>query len=92
LQTLTFVALVCGNQATMYAVRARKRIWSSPIPAAGSSYRPSPICDRLGPGRMRLAYGAIAVLVLGSVLAGAIAFAFVLDLVKLSVFNRLKII
>jgi hypothetical protein len=30
--------------------------------------------------------------VLGCVLAGAIAFAFVLDLVKLSVFSRLKII
>jgi H+-transporting ATPase len=29
--------------------------------------------------------------VLGGVLAGAIAFAFVLDLVKLSVFGRLKI-
>ena len=33
LQTLAFFVLVCGNQATMYAVRARGRIWSSPRPS-----------------------------------------------------------
>jgi hypothetical protein len=33
----------------------------------------------------------LSLLVLISVLGGAIAFAFVLDLVKVSVFNRLKI-
>ena len=32
-QTLPFFVLVCGNQATMYAVRARGRIWSSPRPS-----------------------------------------------------------
>jgi H+-transporting ATPase len=32
LQTLAFFTLVCGNQATTYAVRARGRIWSSPHP------------------------------------------------------------
>ena len=33
LQTLAFFILVCGNQSTMYAVRARGRIWSSPRPS-----------------------------------------------------------
>ncbi len=36
LQTLAFVALVCGNQATMYSVPARGRIWSSPGPSISS--------------------------------------------------------
>jgi len=33
LQTLAFISLVCGNQATTYAVRARARIWSFPRPS-----------------------------------------------------------
>ena len=32
LQTLAFVALVCGNQATMYTLRARGRIYAFPRP------------------------------------------------------------
>ena len=43
LQTLVFVALVCGNQATTYAVRARGRSGHRPIPAAGWFSPPPPI-------------------------------------------------
>jgi H+-transporting ATPase len=92
LQTLTFVALVCGNQATMYVVRSRKRIWSSPhasrwlvlssvadlaiaLTLAGCGWLMAPLSFSIGV----------------SVLAAAFGFSFVLDLVKVSVFGRLKI-
>jgi len=92
LQTLAFFVLVCGNQATMYAVRARGRIWSSPRPSRWlvlSSVADLVIAVTLaGFGWLML---PLPLWVLGSVLAGAFAFAFALDLVKVSVFARLKI-
>jgi H+-transporting ATPase len=92
LQTLAFFVLVCGNQATMYAVRAHRRIWSSPHPSrwlALSSVADVLIAATLaGCGWMMM---PLPFWVLGGVLVGAIAFAFVLDLVKVSVFRRLKI-
>jgi H+-transporting ATPase len=92
LQTLAFVALVCGNQATTYTVRARGRIWSSPHPSRWVVL--SSVADLLialvlaGCGWLM---APLPLWVWSSVLAGAIAFAFVLDLVKVSVFSRLKI-
>jgi H+-transporting ATPase len=92
LQTLAFFVLVCGNQATMYAVRARGRIWSSPHPSRWlvlSSVADVLIATTLaGCGWLMM---PLPLWVLGGVLAGAIAFTFALDLVKMSVFSRLKI-
>jgi H+-transporting ATPase len=92
LQTLAFFVLVCGNQATMYAVRARGRMWSSPRPGRWlvlSSVADLAIALILaGCGWLML---PLPLWVLSSVLASAIAFTFVLDLVKRSVFSRLKI-
>jgi H+-transporting ATPase len=93
LQTLAFFTLVCGNQATMYAVRARRRIWSSPHPSRWlvlSSVVDLVIALTLaGCGWLMM---PLPLWVLGSVTASAITFAFVLDLlVKGSVFRRLKI-
>jgi H+-transporting ATPase len=92
LQTLAFFVLVCGNQATTYAVRARRRIWSSPRPSRWLVL--SSVADLLTAATLAT-FGwlmrPLAPLVLCSVLVGAIAFAFVLDLVKVSVFNRLRI-
>ena len=92
LQTLTFVTLVCGNQATMYTLRARGRIWSSPPPSRWliiSSIADLAIAMTLaGCGWLMM---PLPPWVLGIVLAGAIAFAFVVDLVKVSIFRRLKI-
>jgi H+-transporting ATPase len=90
LQTLAFVTLVCGNQATTYAVRARRRIWASPRPSRWLVL--SSVTDLLialvlatrGWLMMPLPVWAVS-----SVLAGAIAFAFVLDVVKVSAFRRL---
>jgi len=92
LQTLAFFILVCGNQATMYAVRARGRIWSSPRPSCWlvlSSVADVMIALTLaGCGWLML---PLPWWVLGSVLVGAFAFAFALDLIKVPVFKRLKI-
>jgi len=92
LQTLAFFTLVCGNQATTYAVRARGRIWSSPHPCRwllSSSIADIFIAATLaGCGWLML---PLPIWMLGSVLMGAVIFAFVLDLVKVPVFARLKI-
>jgi H+-transporting ATPase len=92
LQTLSFLALVCGNQATMYAVRARARIWTSPHPSRWLVI--SSIAD-LVIALTLAGFGWLMVplpfWVMGIVLAGAIAFAFLVDLVKVPVFSRLRI-
>jgi len=91
LQTLAFFALVCGNQATTYAIRARGRIWSLPLPCrwlVSSSVADVCIAATLaGFGWLMV---PLPCWILGSVLAGAITFAFVLDLVKVPVFERLE--
>jgi H+-transporting ATPase len=92
LQTLTFFTLVCGNQATTYAVRARGRIWSSPHPCrwlVASSVVDVFIAATLaGYGWLML---PLPIWVLACVVVGAVVFVFVLDLVKVSVFARLNI-
>jgi H+-transporting ATPase len=92
LQTLAFFTLVCGNQATTYAVRARGRIWSSPHPCRWLVF--SSVLDVFIAATLA-GFGwlmtPLPVWVLASVLAGAMVFVFVLDLVKVSVFARLKI-
>jgi H+-transporting ATPase len=92
LQTLAFITLVCGNQATTYAVRARGRIWSSPRPSRWlvlSSFADLAIALTLAGCGWLMAPVQFTVLI--SVLGGAIAFAFIVDLVKVLVFRRLKI-
>jgi H+-transporting ATPase len=92
LQTLAFFALVCGNQATLYTLRARGRIWSSPHP--GRWLVLSSVTDLLiaatlaGCGWLMM---PLPLWVLGGVLAVAIAFTFVMDWVKVAAFARLKI-
>jgi H+-transporting ATPase len=91
LQTLTFVVIVFGNQATTYTNRVRQHMWSS---------RPSiwlilsSIADLLIAST--LAVGGIAMtplppLIVAGTLAAAAAFALVLDVVKVPLFARLKI-
>jgi len=92
LQTLAFFTLVCGNQATMYAVRARGRIWSPP--RASRWLVASSVID-LGIALTLAGLGwlmtPLPFPVLGGVLAVAIAFTFILDGVKAPVFRRLKL-
>jgi H+-transporting ATPase len=92
LQSLAFVTLVCGNQATTYTVRARGRIWSSPFPSHWlvlSSLADLVIALTLAGCGWLMAPVQFSVLI--GVLAGAIVFAFVVDLVKVPVFRRLNI-
>jgi len=92
LQTLAFFTLVCGNQATTYAVRARRRIWAVPRPSrwvALSSGADVLIASVLaGCGWLMM---PLPLWVLATVLAGAVVFAFAVDLGKVSIFNRLRI-
>jgi H+-transporting ATPase len=92
LQTLAFVTLVCGNQAMTYAIRARGRMWASPHPSRWLVL--SSVAD-LGSALTLAGCGwlmaPLPIWLLASVLAGAVTFVFVLDLVKVSVFGRLKI-
>jgi H+-transporting ATPase len=92
IQTLAFFALVCGNQTTTYAVRARGRIWAAPHPCRWLVS--SSVVDILVAATLAGCGWLMRPLpfwLLGSVLAGAVVFAFVLDWVKVLVFARLKI-
>ena len=91
LRTLALVALVFGNEATLYAVRERRRLWSS---------RPSlwvivsSVCDVLiivALATRGIAMTPLPLPAIACTLAAAAAFAFVMDLVKTPVFSRLKI-
>jgi H+-transporting ATPase len=91
LQTLAFVTLVCGNQATAYNNRERKRLWTS---------RPSywvlvsSAADILIASTLAIAGIAmtrLSVTVVAGVLAMAFAFALLMDLIKVPLFRRLQI-
>jgi H+-transporting ATPase len=91
LQTLTFIVIVFGNQATTYTNRGRPRLWSTrpSIWLAVSSIADIAIAAILATGGILMKPLPIAV-VLGTLGAAAI-FAFVLELVKIPIFRRLRI-
>jgi H+-transporting ATPase len=91
LRTLSFVALVFGSQATIYAIRQRRHLWGSrPSPwLAGSSVADIVIATALAVGG--IAMTPLPVSAVAAVLAAAAVFAFVLDMVKVPVFARLGI-
>jgi H+-transporting ATPase len=91
LRTLVFVSLVFGSQATIYAVRERRHLWSScpSLWLAASSVADVLIAATLAIGGIAMA--PLPVLVVASPLAAAVAFAFVLDSVKVPVFRHLWI-
>ena len=91
LQTLAFVVIVFGNQATTYTNRERRHLWSS---------RPSlwllvsSVVDLLIASTLAVSGIAMTPLpawVVAGTLAAAAAFALILDLLKTPVFRRLKI-
>ena len=90
LQTLAAVTLVFSGQAVFYVVRDRERIWSSrpSVWVALSSVADVLIISSLA-GRGVLMAPLPAALI-GAILAAAIAFAFLLDQVKVAVFARLE--
>ena len=91
LQTLAFIVIVFGNQATTYTNRERRHLWSS---------RPSiwlflsSIADLLIASTLAvagIAMTALSVPMVAGVLIAAIFFAFALDFVKVPLFRHLKI-
>jgi H+-transporting ATPase len=92
LQTLAFVVLVFGSQATIYAIRERRHLWVSSRPSfwlVASSVLDIGIASVLAISGIAMA--SLPPLVVASVLVAAAAFAFILDLVKVPVFVRLGI-
>jgi len=92
LRTMAFVVIVFGNQATTYANRARPRLWST-APSRGLVV--SSAVDVLVASTMAnwgLAMAPLPSVVIGATLAGAVAFAFLVDFVKVPVFRHLGIV
>jgi H+-transporting ATPase len=92
LQTLAFVLIVFGNQATTYNNRERRHLWSSwpsrwVMIASAADVFAACVLAVVGIGMQPLPL----VLVLG-VLAAATLFAFALDYLKVPVFKRLQIV
>jgi H+-transporting ATPase len=91
LQTVAFVAVVFGNQATTYTNRERQRIGSCRPSRwlVGSSAIDVLIASTLAIGG--IAMTALPILVVGGTLLAAAVFAFVVDFAKVPVFKRLSI-
>ena len=91
LQTLSFVAIVFGNQATTYLNRERKHLWSSTpsLWLIGSSVLDLLIASTLA--ICGIAMAPLSIFVVVGILIAAIVFAFILDFAKVQVFNRLRI-
>ncbi|MDR3461121.1 MAG: HAD-IC family P-type ATPase [Beijerinckiaceae bacterium] len=91
LRTFAFVIIVFGNQATTYTNRERRHLWSS---RPSSWLILSSIADITIASTLAIAGIAMTPLptsIVAGTLAAAIAFAIMLDLVKVPLFRRLRI-
>jgi len=91
LQTLAFVTVVFGNQATTYNNRERRRLWSS---RPSSWLVASSILDTSIACGLAIAGVAMAALPVGAVaaiLGGAVVFAFLIDFAKVPLFRALTV-
>ena len=91
LQTLAFIVIVFGNQATTYTNRERRHLWSS-RPSywlVASSVADILIASTLAIGGFAMT--PLPAWLIAATLAAAAVFAVVLDLVKVPVFRRLGI-
>ena len=89
LQTLGFLTIVCGNQATTYTNRERLRIWSSrpSVWLVGSSAVDLTLaCVLAGAG---IAMAPLPLSAIAAVVAASVAFALLIDFAKVPVFRRL---
>jgi len=91
LQTLAMLALVFGGEAVLYAVREREHLWRS---RPGTWVIVATVADILIISTLVLrgiGMQPLPIAVVAGTLAGAILFAFLLDLVKVPVFRRMQI-
>jgi H+-transporting ATPase len=91
LRTLAFVAIVFGNQATTYNNRERRRLWSSRpskwvLASSGVDILIAATLSLTG-----IAMSPLPILIVFGTLAGAAAFAVVIDFVKVPAFRHLAI-
>ena len=91
LRTLAFLLIVFGNQATMYVNRSRQSLWST---RPSSWLVLSSVVDLLIASTLAnrgIAMAPLPLLVMVGTLLGAAGFAFMVDIVKVPVFKRLRI-
>jgi H+-transporting ATPase len=91
LQTLAFITVAFGGQASTYAIRERRHLWSlrpSRLLVLSSS------CDALICGMLAI-YGVLITplswTLVGSIFIAAIVFGIALDVIKLPLFERLQL-
>jgi H+-transporting ATPase len=92
LQTLAFVVIVFGNQATTYTNRTRQRMWST---RPSSWLVLSSVADLLIASTLAnrgIAMAPLSFVVIGGTFVGAVVMAFAVDIVKVPVFQRLGIV
>ncbi|OWK37340.1 HAD-IC family P-type ATPase [Fimbriiglobus ruber] len=91
LRTLAFVVIVFGHQATTYAIRERRRLWSSRPShwVVVSSVADITIASTLAVWGIFMA--PVPIFLVASIFAGAIVFALVVDAAKVLVFRKLEI-
>jgi H+-transporting ATPase len=90
LQTLAFLAVVFGNEASLYAIRARQRLWSTPSRwLVLSSVADLLIASTLA--ACGIVMTALPVILVAATLAAAVAFAFIADVAKFPLLKRLRI-
>jgi H+-transporting ATPase len=91
LRTLAFVTIVCGNQATTYTNRERRRLWSSrpSVWLVISSLVDTSIACVLSVAGIAMA--PLPVVAVGAILGSAAVFAVLIDFAKVPVFRRLEI-
>ncbi len=92
LQSLAFMSLVFGGQAAIYAIRGRRHVWGLRPSrwVLASSAADVAISSGLAIGGVAMT--PLPALLVGSLLAATVAFAFVLALVKVPVFTRLGVV
>ncbi len=91
LQTLAFVTLVFGNQAILYVVREKRRMWHSKPGAwvLASSAADIAIVSMLASSGVLMA--PISWRIIAAIFAAAIGFALILDRIKLPVTSAFKV-
>jgi len=90
LQTMSFLAVVFGNEASLYALRSRQSLWSTPSGwLVLSSVADVVIASTLATRGIVMTASPV-ILVAGTLIA-AVAFAFVADIAKFPILSRLKI-
>ena len=90
LDTLALIALVFGSQTTLYAIHERQRLWSAP----GLWINVSSLANLVVISTMAIAgilMTPLPLLVVAGTLAAASGFGFILNVVKIPVFKRLRI-